>query len=128
MLGARKPKTQRVPVVFEPQLAAEFIGGISSAVNGLLVHKKSSFLGALLGSGSPRPESRCGRRNAGARHRHTAVSMEKASLPAGRGDRGRCPAPVLYDATTARKAKAKSTGSASRAWASLPSIGTSTFI
>jgi len=33
----------------------------------------------------------------------------------------------LYDATTARKAKAKSTGSASRAWASLPSIGTSNF-
>jgi len=33
----------------------------------------------------------------------------------------------LYDATTARKAKAKSTSSASRAWASLPSIGTSNF-
>jgi PmbA protein len=33
----------------------------------------------------------------------------------------------LYDATTARKAKAKSTASASRAWASLPSIGTSNF-
>src|SRR5439155_9388512 len=44
MLGARKPKTQRVPVVFEPLLAAGFIGGISAAVNGLLVHKKSSFL------------------------------------------------------------------------------------
>jgi len=43
MLGARKPKTQQVPVVFEPQLAAEFIGGISSAVNGLLVHKKSEL-------------------------------------------------------------------------------------
>jgi len=33
----------------------------------------------------------------------------------------------LYDATTARKAKAQSTSSASRAWASLPSIGTSNF-
>jgi PmbA protein len=33
----------------------------------------------------------------------------------------------LYDATTARKAKAKSTGSASRGWASLPGIGTSNF-
>src|SRR4051812_48770814 len=49
MLGARKAKTQRVPVVFDPQMAASFIAGLSSAVNGLLVHKKSSFLGALLG-------------------------------------------------------------------------------
>src|SRR5205823_7288658 len=48
MLGARKPKSQRVPVVFDPQMAAGFIGGISTAVNGLLAHKTSSFLGALL--------------------------------------------------------------------------------
>src|SRR2546428_8399765 len=49
VLGGRKPKTQRVPVVFDPQMAAGFIGGVSAAVNGLLVHKKSSFLGALIG-------------------------------------------------------------------------------
>src|SRR5258708_35822137 len=49
MLGARKPKTQRVPVVFEPQLAAGFIGRISSAVDRLLGHKKSCFLASLLG-------------------------------------------------------------------------------
>ena len=92
MLGARKPKTQRVPVVFDPQMAAGFIGGVSAAVNGLLVHKKSSFLGALMGK---------------------PVASKEVTL--------------VDDATTARKAKAKSTSSASRAWASLPSIGTSNF-
>src|SRR3954468_6619688 len=49
MLGARKPKTQKVAVVFDPQMAADFIAGLSGAVNGLLVHKKSSFLAPLKG-------------------------------------------------------------------------------
>ena len=128
MLGAKKPKTQRVPVVFDPQMAAGFIGGLSAAVNGLLVHKKSSFLGALLGKRiaaagvtlvddatladgiATRPFD-----GEGVASRKTAV-VEDGILRS-----------FLYDATTARKAKAKSTGSASRAWASLPSIGTSNF-
>ena len=128
MLGARKPKTQRVPVVFEPQLAAAFIGGISAAVNGLLVHKKSSFLGALLGKRVASPEvtlvddatlehgiATRPFDGEGVASRRTAV-IENGILRS-----------FLYDATTARKAKAESTGSASRAWASLPSIGTSNF-
>ena len=128
MLGARKPKTQRVPVVLEPQLAAEFIGGISSAVNGLLVHKKSSFLGALLGKRVAAPgvtlvddgtlEHGIATRpfdGEGVASRRTAV-IEDGILRH-----------FLYDATTARKAKEQSTASASRAWASLPSIGTSNF-
>jgi PmbA protein len=115
-------------VVFDPQMAAGFIGGLSAAVNGLLVHKKSSFLGALLGK----------------RVAATGVTLvDDATLDDGiatrpfdgEGVASRKTAVVedgilrsfLYDATTARKAKAKSTGSASRAWASLPSIGTSNF-
>jgi PmbA protein len=128
MLGARKPKTQRVPVIFEPQLAAAFIGGISAAVNGLLVHKKSSFLGALLGKRVASPdftlvddatlEHGIATRpfdGEGVASRRTAV-IESGILRS-----------FLYDATTARKAKAESTASASRAWASLPLIGTSNF-
>jgi PmbA protein len=128
MLGARKVKTQRVPVVFDPQMAAGFIDGLAGAVNGLLVHKKSSFLGALLGKRiAPK----------------TVTLVDDATLPQGiatrpfdgEGVSSQRTAVVdkgvlksfLYDATTARKAKAKSTGSASRAWASLPSIGTSNF-
>jgi PmbA protein len=126
MLGARKPKTQRVPVVFEPQLAAGFIGGIASAVNGLLVHKKSSFLGALLGKRVAAPEvtlvddatlehgiATRPFDGEGVESRRTAV-IENGILRS-----------FLYDTTTAKKAKAKSTGSASRGWSSLPSIGTS---
>jgi PmbA protein len=128
MLGARKPKTQRVPVVFDPQMAASFIAGISAAVNGLLVHKKSSFLGAHLGERIA-PED--------------VTLVDDATLPHGiatrpfdgEGVQSQRTAVIergvlksfLYDATTARKAKAKSTGSAARAWASLPSIGTSNF-
>ena len=128
MLGARKPKTQRVPVVLEPQLAAGFIGGLSAAVNGLLVHKKSSFLGSLLGKRVASPEVTLVDDGTlehgiatrpfdgeGVASRRTAV-IENGILRS-----------FLYDATTARKAKAKSTSSASRAWASLPSIGTSNF-
>ncbi len=128
MLGARKPKTQRVPVIFDPQMAASFIAGVSAAVNGLLVHKKSSFLGTHLGKRIA-PES--------------ITLVDDATLPHGiatrpfdgEGVQSQRTAVIergvlkrfLYDATTARKAKAKSTGSASRAWASLPSIGTSNF-
>ncbi|HZR08674.1 MAG TPA: TldD/PmbA family protein [Myxococcales bacterium] len=126
MLGARKAKTQRVPVVFDPQMAASFIAGLSAAVNGLLVHKKSSFLGAQLGK----------------RIASEGVTVvDDATLPHGIGTRpfdgegvvSRRTAVIedgvltsfLYDATTARKADAASTSSASRAWSSLPSIGTS---
>ncbi|MGE5047910.1 MAG: TldD/PmbA family protein [Deltaproteobacteria bacterium] len=128
MLGARKPKTQRVPVVFESRMAADFIAGLSAAVNGLLVHKKSSFLGAFLGKRiasetvtlvddatlahgiATRPFD-----GEGVRSQRTAV-VERGVLKS-----------FLYDAATARKAKARSTGSAARGWSSLPSIGTSNF-
>ena len=128
MLGAKKPKTQRVPVVFDPQMAAGFIAGLAGAINGNLVYKKSSFLGPLLGE-RVAPKG--------------FTLLDDAQLPAGIATRpfdgegvfSRTTAIVddgvlrsfLYDATTARKAKAKSTGSASRAWSSLPSIGTSNF-
>ena len=49
MLGARKVKTQKAAIIFEPQQAAGFFGGLAGAVNGDLVHKKSSFLARLLG-------------------------------------------------------------------------------
>jgi PmbA protein len=115
-------------VVFDPQMAASFIGGLSAAVNGLLVHKKSSFLGGHLGKRIA-PE--------------TITLVDDGTLPHGiatrpfdgEGVRSQRTKVVergvlksfLYDATTARKAKAKSTGSASRGWGSLPSIGTSNF-
>jgi PmbA protein len=128
MLGARKVKTQKVPVVFDPQMTGGFIAGLSGAVNGLLVHKRSSFLAPLLGKRIAPP--------------HVTL-VDDATLEGGIGTRpfdGEGVASqrteiiskgilksFLYDATTARKAKSRSTASASRGWASLPSIGTSNF-
>ena len=126
MLGARKVKTQKVPVIFDPQMAARFIGGLSGAVNGNLVFKKSSFLGdklgkriapghvtitddATLGGGiATRPFD-----GEGVASQRTPI-IEEGVLRS-----------FLYDTATARKAKARSTGSAQRGWSSLPSIGTS---
>jgi PmbA protein len=128
MLGARKVQTTRLPVVFDALMAAGFIAGLAAAVNGLLVHKKSSFLGALLGKRiapaqvtlvddatlaggiATRPFD-----GEGVASQRTAV-IEKGVLKN-----------FLYDATSAHKARARSTGSASRGWASLPSVGTSNF-
>ena len=126
MLGARKPKTQRVPVVFEPQLAAGFIGGITQAVNGLLVHKKSSFLGALLGKRVAAPDvtvvDDATLEHGIATRPFDGEGVESRKTPVIENGILRS---FLYDATTARKAKAKSTASASRGWSTLPSIGTS---
>jgi PmbA protein len=44
MLGATKPETQVVPVVFDPQMAAGFIGILFGALNGDSVHKRSTFM------------------------------------------------------------------------------------
>ncbi|HUJ27022.1 MAG TPA: TldD/PmbA family protein [Myxococcales bacterium] len=128
MLGAKKAATQRVPVVFDPRMAAGFIGGLADAVNGLLVHKKSSFFCGLKGKRIA-PKG--------------FTLLDDATLPMGIATRPfdgegvtSQTTPIvedgvlrnfLYDATTARKAKSKTTGSASRGWASLPSIGTSNF-
>ena len=48
-LGARPVETQSVPVVFEPNIAREFLGDIFQAVSGELIFRKSSFLVGQLG-------------------------------------------------------------------------------
>ena len=129
MLGARKVKTQKAAIIFEPQQAAGFFGGLAGAVNGDLVHKKSSFLARLLGkriasgqvtladdatlSGglATRPFD-----GEGVASQRTVV-IENGVLKN-----------FLYDTYTARKTGARSTGNAARSWASLPHIGTSNFV
>ena len=129
MLGARKVKTQKAAILFEPEMAAGFLAGLSGAVNGHLVHKKSSFLGSLVGK----------------RIASEAVTIvDDATLEGGLGtrpfdgegvvsqrtvvvDKGVLKS-FLYDTYTARKAGARSTGNASRSWLSLPHIGTSNFV
>lgn len=48
-LGARKVKTQRVPVVLDPQMARSFLGEICDAVNGDAIYRGASFLAGKLG-------------------------------------------------------------------------------
>jgi PmbA protein len=124
MLGARRVKSQKVPVVFDPLMAASFVGSLAAAANGDQVFKKSSVFAPLLGN-------RIGPNN---------VSVfDDGRLPRGLGT-----APVdgegvatrktpiiengilmnfLYDTFTARKANARPTGNASRSYRSLPAIG-----
>jgi PmbA protein len=123
MLGARKVKSQKVPVIFDPQMAGSFVGNIASAANGDAIFKKSSVFAPLLGK-SIGPK--------------TVTVVDDGRLPRGLGtspfdgegvptrrtailEKGRLTS-FLYDAFTARKAKAKTTANAGRSYSSLPSI------
>ncbi|HEY7856078.1 MAG TPA: metallopeptidase TldD-related protein [Terriglobales bacterium] len=48
-LGARKPATARVPVVFDPQTAASLLGHWLDAVSGESIYREASFLTGKLG-------------------------------------------------------------------------------
>src|SRR5512146_3246346 len=48
-LGARKVKTQRVPAVFDPQVARSLLGELCDAVNGDSIYRGASFLAGKLG-------------------------------------------------------------------------------
>jgi PmbA protein len=128
MLGAKKVPSCRVPIVFDPFMAAAFIGGLAGPVNGDMVFKKSSFLAGKLGERiapdtvsvvddglMPRGLGSSPFDGEGVPTRRTSI-VERGVLKS-----------FLYDCTTARKAKAKPTGNASRSYASLPSIGLNNF-
>lgn len=128
MLGARKAKTSRVPVVFDPQIAASFVGSLASAVNGDMIFKNASFLNGKLGEKIapgfitivddgllPRGYATGPFDGEGVATRTTPV-VEGGVLQS-----------YLYDTYTARKQGAKTTGNASRGYASLPHIGVNNF-
>jgi PmbA protein len=43
-LGARKAKTARVPVVFDPRVSRGILGHLASAINGSSIARGTSFL------------------------------------------------------------------------------------
>lgn len=129
MLGARQAKTCRVPVIFDPLMAAGFFGSIASALNGELVYKRSSFLGGKMGERVASPlvtmvdDGRLpGALGSGA---FDGEGVPTARLPLLEAGVVRA---FLYDVRTARKAKARTTGHARRGYASLPSIGSSNLL
>ena len=124
MLGARRPRTARVPVIFDPVMAAGFIGALSGAVSGELVYKKSSFLAGRLGDevASKLLTVVDDGRLAGALG---AGAFDGEGVPTRRTpliEEGVLKS-YLYDLRTARKAKTHTTGHARRGYATLPSIG-----
>lgn len=48
-LNARKVPTQKVPVIFEPRTAGQFLGDLFGAVNGGAIYRHASFLAGKLG-------------------------------------------------------------------------------
>lgn len=125
MLGARKVKSQRVPVILDPTMAASFAATIASAANGDAVYKRSSFFAGTLGKKigpeifsivddgvRPRGFATAPFDGEGVPTRRTAI-VDKGVLNS-----------FLYDCFTARKAKARTTGNAARGYSSLPVIGT----
>lgn len=125
MLGAKKVKSAQVPVVFDPMMAASFVSSIATCANGDSVYKKSSVfegrLGEKLGPDwlDVVDDGRLPGGLGSSPFDGEGVPTRKTHLIQG----GRLRA-FLYDAFTARKAKAKTTANASRSYNSLPHIGT----
>lgn len=125
MLGARKVKSQKVPVVFDPLMAASFVGEVASCANGDRVFKRSSVLAPHLGKRiAPAhvtvvDDGLLERGLGTAPFDGEGVPTRRTPIIAGGELKS-----FLYDSFTARKAKAKSTANASRGYGSLPAIGT----
>lgn len=123
-IGARVIPTAKVPVILHPDVAGAWLAEMSGAFSGEEVMKKSSWLseklGATIASG-------------------LVTIVDDGRLPTGIGtsrfdgegfrtrrnvllDRGVC-AMFVYDHYTARRCGTRSTGNASRGYASVPGIG-----
>ncbi len=50
LIGSKKVKTQRVPVVFDRKMASSLLGFLSQCINGHSVYMKRSFLAGKIGS------------------------------------------------------------------------------
>ena len=127
-LGARKVKTARVPVVFDPVVARSLIGHVFEAANGDAIYRGASFLAGKLGE-----------RVAG----ENVTVTDDGTMPGGFGtgpfdDEGvptRRTVVVengvlesyLLNTYTARKLGLKTTGNASRGLAGNPGIGAGNF-
>ena len=128
-LGARRVPTQRVPIVFAPEVARSLIGSVFEAASGDSIWRGASFLAGKLGELIAAPNL-------------TIIDDNTMLLPTGMGGFGTSPfdgeglpsqRTVVVDAGvlrnyllntyTARKLGMKSTHNASRGLAGAPGIG-----
>ena len=125
MLGARKVKSAKVPVIFDPMMAASFVHSIAACADGDAIYKRSSVfadrLGKTLGPSwlNVVDDGRLPRGLGSSPFDGEGVPTRKTHLI----QNGKLSS-FLYDAATARKAKARTTGNAARGYNSLPHIGT----
>jgi PmbA protein len=123
-LGARQVPTAEVPVVFDPDTAAELLGTVFSAMSGYAVFRNATFLKDRLGEAVASPLLTVvdeGRRPRGLGSR----PFDGEGLPTRRNvplERGVL-RHWLCDAYSARKLGARPTGSARRGVAGGPSVG-----
>lgn len=128
-LGAVKVPTKQVPVVFEPMMAVRLLGDFAACANGGALYRGATFLAGRLGTpvGSPLvtitddplEPGRGGSRpfdGEGVASRRTAL-VEAGVFRS-----------FLFDSYTARRAKARTTGSAARGVESLPAPAPSNLI
>jgi len=127
-VGSRKPATQSVPVVFDPQAGADLLNIIAAVVVGSAIYRKNSFLIDKLGQSIAVKELNI---------------IDDATLPGGNDSRyfddeglaGRRNVVIengvlktfLCDCYSARKLKTVPTGSARRGASSEPAPATSNF-
>jgi PmbA protein len=128
-LGARRVATQRVPLVFAPEVARSLIGSVFEAASGDAIWRGASFLAGKLGEQIAAPTL-------------TIVDDNTMLLPTGMGGFGSSPfdgeglpslrtvvvekgvlRTYLLNTYTARKLGLKSTHNASRGLAGTPGIG-----
>src|ERR1017187_7043903 len=128
-LGARRVPTQRVPIVFAPEVARSLIGAVFEAASGDAIWRSASFLAGRMGSQI-------------AASNLTIVDDNTMLLPTGAGGFGSSPCDgeglpsrrtvvveagvlrsYLLNTYSARKLGVKSTHNASRGLAGTPGIG-----
>ncbi|HKC12853.1 MAG TPA: TldD/PmbA family protein [Vicinamibacteria bacterium] len=125
-LGARKVPTCEVPVVFDPETAADILGTLFSALSGYSVFRNATFLKDKIGETVASPLLTLiddGRRLRGLGSR----PFDGEGLPTRRNvplERGVLKH-YLCDSYSARKIGARSTGSARRGIGGGPSVGSS---
>jgi len=123
-LGARKVSTCEVPVVFDPETAAELLGQLWSALSGYAVFRNSTFLKDRLGEAVASPLLTLvddGRRprGLGSRPFDGEGLATRRNVPIEQGVLRH----YLCDSYAARKIGARPTGSARRGVAGGPSVG-----
>jgi PmbA protein len=127
-LGARKVKTQRVPIVFDPLVAGALLGHVFEAVNGDAIYRHASFLAGKLGekiAGSNVTIVDDGTMVGG----FGSSPFDSEGVPTRRTvviDKGVLNS-YLLNTYTAKKLGMRTTGNASRGLAGTPGIGAGNF-